>query len=209
MRLLLVDDHPLVRDGLRVRLEAVAHLRVVAEAADAPAALRAVHEARPDLVLMDIGLRDTNGIVLTRQLLQVEPRLRVLVLSMHDSPAYRREALAAGASGYLLKDLPAEEIVQAIDAVIGGADAARWGASPPVPLGGPDAPGAAGAELTPRERDVLTLIGEGLSSRDISERLGMGVRTVETHRTHLRRKLGLPSAAALVRYAVEARHGTR
>lgn len=199
IRLMLVDDHPLVRDGLRARLDAVPGLAVVAEADGADAALAAAAQARPDLVLMDIGLRGANGIEATRRLRALQPGLHVLVLSMHDSPEVVREALAAGAGGYVLKDSPAEEIVQAIHAVMAGQRHLAAGLAVATARQRDD------DGLTPRERDVLALIAEGLSSRDIGQRLAMGVRTVETHRTSLRRKLGLTSAAALVRHAVERR----
>lgn len=196
VRLMLVDDHPLVRDGLRVRLEAVPGFEVVAEADSADAALAAARRAAPDLVLMDVGMKGVNGIEATRRLCAALPALRVLILSMHDNPEYVREAIDAGARGYLLKDRPAEEIVDAIRSVMAGQ---------PFLAAGVGAPPTAGAVLTPREREVLALIAEGLSSREIGERLAMGVRTVETHRTNLRRKLNLGSPAALVRYAIERR----
>lgn len=201
VRLMLVDDHPLVRDGLRARLEAVRGLQVVAEASDAHGALEAALSQRPDLVLMDVGLRGVNGIETTRRLLQQLPDLRVLVLSMLDAPSTMREAMQAGARAYLLKDSPAEDIVQAIYAVMNGQ------VLQPAQLEGfaPSERGA--ASLTPREREVLRLIAEGLSSKAIGQQLDMGVRTVETHRTHLRRKLDLPSPAALVRYAIQHRDG--
>ena len=203
VRLMLVDDHPLVRDGLRARLETVPGLAVVAEADGADAALRAAAEHSPDLVLMDIGLRGASGIDTTRALRTRHPHVRVLVLSMHDGAEVVRDALAAGAAGYVLKDSPAEEIVQAIHAVMAG----QPHLSPGLVAAPPSARPRRDDALTPREREVLALIAEGLSSRDIGQRLSMGVRTVETHRTSLRRKLDLGSAAALVRYAVEWRRG--
>lgn len=198
IRLLLVDDHPLVRDGLRARLEEAPGLRVVADAQGAEDALEAAAREQPDLVLMDVGLRGASGIEVTRRLRAQQPALRVLVLSMHAAPEVVREALAAGAQGYVLKDNPAEEIVQAIHAVMEGQ---RW-LSPGLEV----APAREREALTPRESEVLALIAEGLSSREIGQRLAMGVRTVETHRTSLRRKLKLGSTAALVRYAVQ-QHG--
>lgn len=197
IRLMLVDDHPLVRDGLRARLASVPGLAVVAEADSADAALDIAPQAALDLVLMDIGLRGANGIEATRRLRAVLPALHVVVLSMHDNAEYVREALQAGAAGYVLKDSPAEEIVAAIHTVMAGGQYLSAGA-----VAAP-ARSRSDDSLTPREREVLALIAEGLSSRDIGERLAMGVRTVETHRTSLRRKLALSSAAALVRYAVE------
>ncbi len=203
IRLMLVDDHPLVRDGLRARLDAVPGLTVVAEADSAEAALQAAVRHAPDLVLMDIGLRGTSGIDATRALCAQHPGLRVLVLSMHDGAEVVRDALAAGAGGYVLKDSPAEEIVQAMHAVMAGV---RY-LSPGLVAAPPSARPRRDEALTPREREVLALIAEGLSSREIAQRLSMGVRTVETHRTSLRRKLALGSAAALVRYAVQWRRG--
>jgi two-component system, NarL family, nitrate/nitrite response regulator NarL len=200
VRLMLVDDHPLVRDGLRARLEAVPGFTVVAEADSAESALARLPQAEPDLVLMDIGMRGVNGIEATRQLLALRPTTRVVMLSMFDNAEYVREAMHAGARGYVLKDSSAEEIVAAIHSVMAGA---RFHAAA---LRAPPARAPRGSvELTAREKEVLALIAEGLSSRAIGERLAMGVRTVETHRTNLRRKLDLPSAAALVRFAVERR----
>lgn len=200
VRLMLVDDHPLVRDGLRVRLEAVPGFSVVAEAGDAEAALAEARRAAPDLVLMDIGMKGVNGLEASRRLTAELPALRVLVLSMYDNAEYVREALHAGARGYLLKDQPAEEVVAAIRSVMAGGSHFASSATDLPP---------ADAALTPREREVLGLIAEGLSSREIGERLAMGVRTVETHRTSLRRKLDLGSPTALVRYAIERRRPSR
>ncbi len=200
IRLMLVDDHPLVRDGLRARLASVPGFAVVAEAGSAQEALQQAVATKPDLVLMDIGMRDVNGVEATRQLLAAQPGMRVLVLSMFDSPEYMRAAIGAGARGYLLKDCPAEDIVSAIRALMRGETLQPLGLSTlGPPANNPD------PTLTPREREVLALIAEGLSSRDIGERLSMGVRTVETHRMHLRRKFNLPTSAALVRLAVERR----
>jgi two-component system, NarL family, nitrate/nitrite response regulator NarL len=194
IRLMLVDDHPLVRDGLRARLDRTAGLQVVGEAGTADEALTQARHCQPDLVLMDIGLPGTNGIAATRQLRAALPHVRVLMLTMYDSAQTRREALAAGASGYLLKDSPAEDIVSALHRVMSGQALGTDAQAPPAPR-----PHAA---LTPREREVLALIAEGLSSREIGVRLDMSARTVETHRTHLRRKLNLSSPAALVRHAL-------
>jgi two-component system nitrate/nitrite response regulator NarL len=182
----------MVRDGLRARLAGVAGFAVIAEAGDAAEALAAAEQQRPDLVVMDVALRGASGIELTRELRRRHPGLRVLVLSMYDKPGYISEAQQAGACAYVLKDSPAEAIIEALRTVAQGGEV--WPA-PAMPAEGP--------HLTPREREVLGLLAQSLSSKQIGERLGMGVRTVETHRTHLRRKLNLDSPAALLRYAIE------
>lgn len=192
MRLMLVDDHPMVREGLRARLAGEPGLELVAEAGDIAGALAAAEQQRPDLLILDIALRGENGLDLARLLRQRQPGLRLLVLSMYDNPGYISEAQRAGACGYVLKDSPAEAIVEALRHVAAGGEV--W----PATALSPDGP-----HLTPREREVLGLLAEGLSSRQIGERLGMGARTVETHRLHLRRKLNLESPAALLRYAIE------
>ncbi|WP_018410801.1 response regulator [Methyloversatilis thermotolerans] len=198
LRLLLVDDHPLVRDGLRARLEAVGHFTVVAEAGSAAEALEAIARHAPDCVLMDISMRDMHGIELTRRLQHSDPGLQVIMLTMHDEPQYVVEAFRAGARGYVLKDSPSAEIVAAIDAVSAGrryfsarvADA-LVNASLPEP------------ELTPREREVLKLIADGLGNKEIAARLALSVRTVETHRINIKRKFDLDSTAALVKFALD------
>jgi DNA-binding NarL/FixJ family response regulator len=200
LRLLLVDDHPLVRDGLRARLEAVGRFTVVAEAGSAAEALDAIARHAPDCVLMDISMRDLHGIALTRQLQRSDPDLQVIMLTMHDEPQYVIEAFRAGARGYVLKDSPSAEIVAAIDTVSAGrryfsarvADA-LVNASLPEP------------ELTPREREVLHWIAQGLGNKEIAARLALSVRTVETHRINIKRKFELDSTAALVKFALD--HG--
>lgn len=198
VRLMLVDDHPLVRDGLRVRLATVPGFAVVAEAEDAVAALAALQSVQPDVVLMDIAMRGTSGIDLVRQCHERYPQVQVIMLTMHDQPQYVVEAFRNGARGYVLKDSPAQEIVAAIHAVMAGkryysagvADALAAGATP-APL------------LTQREKEVLALIAEGLASKEIASRLNLSVRTVETHRLNIKRKCELESASSLVKFAVE------
>ncbi|MBX3605995.1 MAG: response regulator transcription factor [Piscinibacter sp.] len=198
---MLVDDHPLVREGLRARLSEVPGLQVVGEAGDADDAFGLVDRLRPDLVLMDVGMKQTNGIELTGRLLASHPGLRVLMFSMYDSPETVRRSLAAGAQGYVLKEAPGEEIVQAIEAVAAGRTFLGTGlAVPEEPEGSP---------LSPREDEILDCLAEGLSSKLIAARLGMSVRTVETHRHNIRRKLRLAGQAELIRYAVERRQRPR
>lgn len=198
IRILLVDDHPMVREGLRARLSRVPHLAVVGEAGDAPAALRCLAELRPDVVLQDVGLKEGNGIELVQAMLAQEPTLCVLMFSMYDNPEYVQRALQAGARGYLLKESPAEEIVVAIEAVAAGGTFLSPAVSRQLfhqqvlrPM------------LTPRESQILSALGRGESSKQIAKLLGLSVRTVETHRQAIKRKLGIEGQAELIKYAVE------
>lgn len=204
IRVLLVDDHPLVRDGLRARLSLAEGLETVGEAGNATEAMARLAETRPDLVLMDVGMKDVNGIELTRLLLERAPALRVLMLSMYDNPEYVQRALQAGACGYVLKDAPAAEILAAIDAVAAGGTFLSPGVSrrlfrnqAPRPL------------LSARESEILSALARGASSKQIALDLGLSVRTVETHRQNIKRKLEIDGQAELIKYAVEhaRRHG--
>jgi DNA-binding NarL/FixJ family response regulator len=196
--ILLVDDHPMVREGLRARLDTVPHFQVVGEAGDAQEALAALAAAAPSVVLLDVGLKEQNGIELARALLEHRPELRVLMFSMYDNPEYVQRALQAGARGYVLKDAPASEIVAAIDAVAAGGTFLSPAVSrrlfrnqAPRPL------------LSPRESEILAAIGRGESSKQMARTLGLSVRTIETHRQNIKRKLELEGQAELIRYAVE------
>ena len=202
-RLILVDDHPLVRDGLRARLEAVPNLEVVGEAGAADEALALAAKQSPDLALMDIGMSGMNGIALAGVFHEQFPAIRVLMLSMHDNIEYLTQAVRAGASGYVLKDSPATEIVQAIGAVLDGRTFFSAG------LGARMIQASAMRtpvdQLTPRERDILDALAEGLSSKQIAQRNGLSVRTVETHRLNMKRKLDIEGQAELIKFAVENR----
>ena len=202
-RVLLIDDHALVRDGMHMHLTLQPGLEVVGEADDGEAALAWLAAAEagrmPDLVITDIGMRGMGGIALAGALHDRYPELAVLIVSMHDNLEYVRQAIRAGARGYVLKDAPADELLAAIHAVLAGrvfysARIARGMAEQAVsPL---DA-------LTPRERDILHGIGRGQANKDIAVQLGVSVRTVETHRLNLKRKLGIEGRAELVKYAVQ------
>jgi DNA-binding NarL/FixJ family response regulator len=197
---MLVDDHPLVRDGLRARLEAVPHFRVVAEADSGPEALALAGSTRIDLVLMDITMRDGSGIEATARLTANHPDIAILILSMHDKLEYVTQAMQAGARGYVLKDAPGKDIVLAIDTVVAGgiyysAAVARQLARP----------AAQDNQLTSREQEVLRHIANGESNKQIARALDLSVRTVETHRLNIKRKLGIEGQAELIKFAVQ--HG--
>lgn len=202
-RIMLVDDHPLVRDGLRARLEAVAGFVVAGEAGNADEALGLAATLEPDLVLMDVGMAGMNGIALAGIFHERFPAIRVLMLSMHDNVEYVTEALRAGASGYVLKDSPSTEIVRAIEAVLAGQTYLSAGLG--VKMIQASAKGTPVERLTPRERDILDALAEGLSSKQIAQREGLSVRTVETHRLNLKRKLDIEGQAELIKFAVENR----
>lgn len=198
IRILLVDDHPMVREGLRARLSSVPQLAVVGEAGDAAEAMRLLDGLAVDVVLQDVGLKEGNGIDLARTMLARWPDVCVLMFSMYDNPEYVHRALQAGARGYVLKDAPASEIVAAIEAVVAGGTFLSPGVSrrlfrnqQPRPL------------LTPRESQILSGLGRGQSSKQMAQALDLSVRTVEAHRQSIRRKLELEGQAELIRYAVE------
>lgn len=201
IRVLLVDDHPLMRDGVRMRLHATAHIRVVGEAASVQEAERLAAALLPDIVVTDIRMPDASGIQLASLFRTRFPTLKLLVLSMHQDAEYVRRAVALDVRGYVLKDGPGQHLVEAIDAVHAGA---RY-FSPGLPLPSEPAPPPvtrAWGQLTPKESAVLSLLADGCSNKEIADALGASVRTVETHRLHLRRKLRIDGQAALVKYAV-------
>ena len=198
IRLLLVDDHPLVRDGLRSRLEAVPGFEVVGEAGNADEALERMAALRPRLVLMDVGMKDVNGIDLTAMLLASEPALQVLMLSMYDNPEYVQRAMQAGARGYVLKDAPASEIVAAIEAVAAGGTFLSPAVSRRLFRNQAPRP-----TLSSRESQILSALARGLSSKQIAREMDVSVRTVEAHRQSIKRKLALEGQAELIKYAVE------
>ncbi|MTV41892.1 response regulator [Duganella radicis] len=198
IKILLVDDHPLVRDGLRARLEAMPQFAVVAEAGGAAEALEQAARHPIDLVLMDINMRGTNGIEATALFRQAFPHIAVLILSMHDKVEYVSQAIQAGARGYVLKDAPGKDIVVAIETVMSGgiyysAALARQLAQPQ----------NQDNQLTSREHEVLRHIANGESNKQIARALDLSVRTVETHRLNIKRKLGIEGQAELIRFAVQ------
>lgn len=202
INVLLVDDHPLLRDGVRMRLNATPHIRVVGEAGSVREAETLADQLQPDLVITDIRMPDASGIELAALFRERFPAMRLLVLSMHSDAEYVRRALASGVLGYVLKDGPAQQLVDAIEAVHAGQRYLSAGLPlPPDPAQPPVT--RAWGHLTPKESAVLSLLADGCSNKEIADALGASVRTVETHRLHLRRKLRIDGRAALVKYAVD------
>lgn len=200
IRVALVDDHSLVRDGIRALLSVMPQLDVVGEAENGAQAIEMVGRCQPDLLLMDIGLKDKNGLELTRLLGKQYPSLKILILSMYDNYEYVSESVRSGASGYVLKNAPSREIIAAIEAIISGgtfysAEIAQRLATDR----------HTDNELTPRESQVLAKMVQGLNNKEMARELDISVRTVETHRLSIRRKLNIDKPAALVKYAID--HG--
>lgn len=208
LRVLLADDHTLVRAGLRSLMERMDDVEVVAEAANGEEAVALAGLHRPDLVLMDITMPGTGGLEATLRLKQAYPGIKVIILSMHSSEEYVLQALRAGASGYLLKDAATLELGLALQAVGRG----ETYLSPPISRQVVEGyvrrvgqHGDALSVLTARQREILQLIAEGCGTRDIAARLGLSVKTVESHRAQLMERLDIHDVAGLVRFAV--RHG--
>jgi len=205
IRVLLADDHTLVRAGIRGLLTNLPGVEVVGEAGEGHEALRLAEELQPDIVLLDIGMPGLNGLEVAARLTRAAPTIRVVILSMHISEEYVLQALRAGAAGYLLKGSAVAELELAISAVVRGDSYLSPAVSKRVvddyvsrTSGAPD-PLAA---LTPRQREILQLVAEGHTSKEIAQCLGVSYRTVETHRNQLMKRLGVSDLAGLVRFAV-------
>lgn len=203
IRLLLVDDHELMRQGLRAILDREKDIEIVGEAADGRTAVQLACRLSPDVVVMDVAMKDMNGIEATRQIRAACPGVKVLALSSHSDSRYVNAILDAGACGYVLKANAYDDLRRAIEA-------ARQGKSYLCPdvtqavIGGSDRDGtdSAGGSLSPREREVLQLLAEGLSSPEIGRRLFVATTTIETHRRNIVRKLGIRNVADLTKYAI-------
>lgn len=202
VRVLLADDHGLVRTGVRTLLAQSSDFIVVGEAVDGHEALRCARTLEPDVVLMDIAMPGLNGIDAATHITRLVPAPKVIMLSMHASEPFVREALQAGASGYILKSAPIEELESAIRRVVRG-ERVLSAALPPQVASALLARKPA-VKLTVRQREVLQLIAEGLSSRDIAVRLHLSLKTVESHRTNIAQRLDIHEVAGLTRYAIQA-----
>ena len=196
VRLLLVDDHPLVRQGLRQRLEHISGLHVVGEAAGADEALRIAEEQRPDIAVVDLGLPGTGGIELTGLMLRRIPALAVLILTMYDGDDYVSRAVDAGARGYVMKDAPITQVVSAIEALAAGGS---FFASDIMKVMKRSSPVVA---LSTRQREILDYLVEGYSNKEIAKLLNVSVRTIESHRLVIKQKLGAERVVDLLRRAV-------
>ena len=204
LRILLVDDHALVRAGMRSLLQDIADIEVVAEASDGAEALATAERERPDVVLMDIAMKGMNGLEAAAQLRERQPGVKIIILSMHTSEEYVLLALRAGAAAYLIKDSATSELELALKCVMRGETYLSPAISRQVVDGYVQRVGAgAGSDpLTPRQREVLKRIAEGRSTKEIAFDLNLSVKTVETHRAQIMDRLGIRDVAGLVRYAM-------
>ena len=207
IKILLADDHAILRDGIRAFLQDEPDMLVIGEAEDGHTALRLIAELEPDVVVLDIGMPLLNGLDATRQIKRDHPKTRVLILTMHENEEYVRQVLASGAMGYILKDAAARELIDAIRAVYRGEavlspaitrlvieDYLRWGDLQT---------NHHENDLSPREREILQLIAEGYTNKQIAEILFISIKTVQTHRTNLMSKLDLHDRGELIKYAIQ------
>lgn len=207
IRILLADDHAILRDGIRALLQDEPDMLVIGEAEDGHTTLRLIAELEPDVVVLDISMPMLNGLDAARQIKRDHPRTRVLILTMHENEEYVRQVLASGAMGYILKDAAAHEPIDAIRAVHRGEavlspaitrlvieDYLRWGDLQT---------NHQENDLSPREREILQLIAEGYTNKQIAEILFISIKTVQTHRTNLMSKLDLHDRGELIKYAIQ------
>jgi DNA-binding NarL/FixJ family response regulator len=206
VRVLLADDHKVVRDGLRLLVESQRDMQVIGEASNGKEALRRARELKPDVVVMDLSMPELNGLQATERLRAEQPEVKVVALTVHEDASYLVQLCKAGASGYVLKRSAGDDLIRAIRTVAGGAvhfdptvaaEALRGKAGEPAAKGG-----LASADLSDREKEVLTLLAWGHSNKEIAARLGLSVKTVETYRVRIADKLGLRSRTQMVEYAL-------
>lgn len=206
VRILIADDHQVVRTGLRALLESRTGWQVCAEAANGREAVEKAGQLKPDVAVLDIGMPLLNGVEATRQIRKVSPHTEVLILTMHDSEVLVQEVLEAGANGYILKDDADRNLVAAVDALRRHkpylSSRVSEAASSAVGSDGSSFGRPSRSRLTPREREILQLLAEGKSNKEVADLLGISVKTAETHRANIMLKLDFHSITELVRYAV-------
>lgn len=211
VRIIIADDHDVVREGLKTLLTARADFQVCGEATTGREAVAMARELKPQVVVLDFSMPELNGVEATRQIRKALPETEVLILTMHDSETLAREVLAAGARGFLLKTHAKRQLVAAVDALVQhqpfftGAVSARVLEAFLHPAKAPSKAAAPADRLTPREREIVQLIAEGRTSKDIALELGLSVKTADAHRANIMRKLDLHSVSELVLYAVRNR----
>ena len=205
-KVLLVDDHPIVRQGIRMLVDQESDLEVCGEAESEVEALRLIEQTQPDIAVVDLSLKGSSGLSLTREIRTRHPQVQVLVLSMRDEAFYAERVLRAGAKGYITKEQGSERIIEGIRKVVAGQIylSDQLASKMLKSLVGGDRPGESPVRrLSDRELAVFELIGHGLTTRDVAKRLHLSVKTVESHREHIKEKLNLSGAPDLLKYAIQ------
>jgi DNA-binding NarL/FixJ family response regulator len=209
-KVLIVDDHPIIRQGLSELINHEPDLIVCGHAEDAPEALVKIKESEPDMVIVDISLKETSGMELTKDIKAQYPNLPVLALSMHDEALYAERMLRAGAKGYVMKAEATENVVTAIRKILSGqiyvSDKMAAKMVRKLVGGSPDVGASAIERLSDRELEVFHMIGQGFGTRQIAERLHLSIKTIETYREHIKEKLNLEDASELLQYAIQWTH---
>lgn len=207
VRVFIVDDHPLVRQGLAQIIDSQDDLELCGEAEDSSSAMRGIETARPDVLIVDISLQGNNGLELIKNVKAIHDNLPILVFSMHDESIYAQRALRAGAKAYVMKKESSEKIVEAIKRILKGEIYVSARVADQVLhqiVNGPSNVATSPVDrLTDRELEVVQLIGRGLSTREIAESLNLSVKTIESHRAHVKEKLNLRNATELVQFSVQ------
>ena len=207
IKILIIDDHPIVRQGLARLIEHENDLEVCGQADDAPAAMRAIKKLNPDIAIVDITLKETNGMELIKDIKVQYPNLPILTLSMHEESLYAERALRAGAKGYIMKQQATDNVIDAIRRVLNGqvyiSDEMAAKMVRKLVNGRPDAGASPLDSLSDRELEVFLLIGKGHGTRQISEKLHLSIKTIETYRSHIKEKLNLVDASELLQYSIQ------
>jgi DNA-binding NarL/FixJ family response regulator len=206
IRIILADDHEILRHGLSRSFEQESDIKVIGQASDGHSAVDMVRELQPDVVIMDIGMPDLNGVEATRKIVKNYPQVKVIGLSMHSSDKYVREMFKAGASGYLLKNCPFEELTEAVRTVAGGKTYISSSIGDIIVkeyASKPDKEKSAFTLLSQREREVLQLLAEGKTTKQIARRLHISPKTVEAHRLRIMERLDIDNVAQLTKYAIQ------
>jgi two-component system nitrate/nitrite response regulator NarL len=206
IRIIIADDHPMVRDGLKVSLESEQFIEVIADVSNGLEAVQASEKLSPDVVLLDISMPEMNGLEACQKIREQSPNVGLLIVTMHDNREYITRVIQAGASGYVLKDAPTEEIILAVQTVNQGGTYFSSSVAKTLFSEITDSPqGDNKAGLSARETDVLAHLTEGLGNKEIARKMDISVRTVEAHRLKIKQKLGINNSAGLIRYAID--HG--